>query len=217
MIASQLKIGKKIYVCPNINNSLIENHEFVSQVEDVINENEFVISLPLYKSNTLRLNVGDRIKITFTHDHGLYVFEGETVKEIVEGDLLLYRIRVISEIQRIQRREYFRVTTNVPIVYQYVSHSGEVYGQGITKDLSGGGVKFVCSEKLHVGDIINIYINFEEEIEINTMGKVIRCDKTEAEKYEVSLNFINLDFAQRESLIKYIFKIQRENLRKIKE
>lgn len=213
MLLSQLRLGKGIYVSIFNEKYPKGSTDFPSQIVDIINESEIIISALFYKGNAINLCMGDRVRVTFTHENGLFTFDGETTEIISEEGLLFYKLVLYDSIQRLQRREYFRITINIPLIYQMIKEDKEVYGKGITKDISGGGVRFVCSNKLDDGDKINVFVNLEPNIELAVLAKVIRCVQVEAKKYETCIEFITLDYNQRENLIKYIFDMQRNILR----
>lgn len=217
MLISQLSLGKKVYISSNIDsegNDINNFYEYVSQIVDIINEKEFVISTPLLKGDSIDFKAGDEVKVGFTHENGLFVLEGEIRDVVNENGLMFYRVYVISDIKRLQRREHFRVLIHLPIIYKIVRENKDLYGQGLTKDISGGGLKFVCSDEIEVGETVNIFLKLNSNIELKAIGEVIRRNLIEARKYEISLVFVDLDFSQRESLIKQIFEIQRDYLKR---
>lgn len=214
MLIGEINLGKGISVCLIDEDGITDGYEFLSQIVDIINDKEIIISSLFYKSNVVNLNTNEKVRITFTHDSGVYSFDGKNIESINEEGILFYRISKASEIQRIQRREHFRIPLSVPIIFQFMIENEEKYGQGFTKDISGGGVKFVCDEHFQLGDTLNIFVSVSSNVEISTSGQVTRCYLAEGNKHEISLAFENLDFKQRESLIKYIFDIQRDNLKK---
>jgi c-di-GMP-binding flagellar brake protein YcgR len=215
MQIEELKIGKKIkIILKRIDETIDENYELPSQIVDINDNSQFVISSPFYKSNTIALEIGDELIINFTHESGLYFFLGHVIGADEDAGKTFYTIKVASEIKRLQRREHFRLHVAVPIVYQFVSIDKEGYGQGTTKDVSGGGLMFVSNEQIEIGQVLDIFVRFSQELELKTMAEVIRCNRESPGKYEVSVLFCQLSFGKRETLIKYLFNLQRDNLKK---
>ena len=214
MLLSQINIGKKIYISlKRIDDIIEQNYELPSQIVDIVDESLIVISSPFYKSNIISLEIGDELTITFTHENGLYMFEGKTIELVDEEGIILYVVKVTSDIQRLQRRENFRVPINVPIVYQYFLNTNELYGQGMVKDISGGGLKFICSDELKEGIKLDIFARLSNDFELKTCAKVIRCCFIEQSKYEISLTFEGLTFGRKENIIRFMFGLQRDNLK----
>lgn len=214
MQINELKIGKKIYVSVKCEDDVLDKDcELPSQIVDIIDENEFIISAPFYKANVITLQMDDYLNIAFTYENGLYIFDGKVIWSHEENGITLYRIKVKSKIQKLQRRQHFRLIHTVPIVFQWLRDGQEKYGQGMTKDISGGGLKFVCGDKFQTDELLDIFVRLGPDMEIKTSGKVKRCDIISEHRYEVSITFESLSFGKREVLIKYIFDLQRDNLK----
>lgn len=216
MLIDQFKIGKKIGIFINRLNGVLE-HDFKlrSQIADILSQNEFLILAPILKGKPVNLGIGDKLLITFAYgEDGLFVFEAETRELIVDTNgILLYRVVALTEVEKLQRREHFRMPLQVPIVYQAKKDGRDVYGQGLTCDISGGGVRFVCGNYFEIGDVINVFIRLEPDIDLRTQVEITRVETDGYKRYEVSAIF-SLEFLEREKIIKHIFEIQREKLKK---
>ena len=95
-------------------------------------------------------------------------------------------------------------------------------GVGITKDISGGGVRFLSDTKINPGSIIEIKLELpmypyciSAEAEV-LEAKLIK-DQDGKEKFEHRVKFINIDEDEREDLIKYLFERQRIYLKERKK
>lgn len=215
MQIEELRIGKKIYITlKRIDEAIEQNYELPSQIVDIIDNNNFIILSPFYKGNVIELQAGDELIVNLTHENGIYFFLGLVIDIINEEGRAYYSVKVSSDIKKLQRREHFRLEITVPIVYQYITDNDkDIQGQGVTKDVSGGGLKFVSSSEIKVGQSLDIFVRFSQELEIKTSAKVIRCSRAGHEKYDISILFGQLSFGKRETLIKYIFNLQRDNLK----
>lgn len=89
-------------------------------------------------------------------------------------------------------------------------------------NLSGSGMKFRCKEGFVSGDFLDIklVLPISSGILIELIGQVVRCnslieEKTDSVKglNEVAIKFIAINEDDREFIIRYIFKRQRELLR----
>lgn len=219
MLIDQLKVGTKIGIFVNRTTDIIDYaYELKSQIADVISQNEFVILSPMFKGKSVSLAVGDKLLITVAYgEDGLSIFEAESRELIVDANgVLFYRIIGIAEAGKLQRREHYRMQLQIPIVYQVKKDNKNVYGQGITCDISGGGVRFICGDQLEKGDCLSIFIRIEPDIDLRTQVEVIRVQLEGYKKYEVSTLF-SLEFKEKEKVIKHIFSIQKEKLRKYKD
>lgn len=85
-------------------------------------------------------------------------------------------------------------------------------------DISGSGMRFVSDRSFSIGDIIalRVFLPLTYRPFINVLGKVISITDTEPDskhKYNVSVEFTGLSERDREMIIRYVFKRQRELLR----
>ena len=83
-------------------------------------------------------------------------------------------------------------------------------------NISGAGLRFVADRAFSLGDIIalRIFLPLATRTQINVLGevkKVIESDKKG--KYFIAVKFVELSEDDREIIIKYVFKRQREILR----
>lgn len=216
MVIDQLKVGKIIGIFVNPSNGVLDYaFELKSQIADIKSQNEFLILTPMFRGKPISLRMGDNLLVTFAYgEDGLLVFEAESRELIIDiNGMSSYRIVGLTEARKLQRREHFRMTLQVPIVYQVIKNDRHMYGQGLARDISGGGVRFACGDQLEVGDFLSIFIRIDPGIDIRTQVQVIRVQSEGQKRYEVSSLF-SFDFKEREELIKYIFNTQREKLKR---
>lgn len=218
MLINQLKVGKKIGIFVNRSIGVLEHaYELKSQIADAISQNEYLILTPLFRGKPVSLVMSDKLLITFAYgDDGLLVFEAEVRELIVDiNGISMYRIVGLTEAGKLQRREHYRMNIQIPIVYQAKKNGKHIYGQGLTSDISGGGVRFICSDGFEVGDFLNVFIIIEPDIDLRTQVEIVRIQAEGDKKYEISSIF-SLEFREREKLIKHVFDIQRETIKKQK-
>ena len=85
-------------------------------------------------------------------------------------------------------------------------------------DISGSGMKFIANQGFSVGDIIMLRVFLplvSSQTWINILGEVVSATKSGIEnRYDVTVNFKELSEIDREIIIGYVFKRQRELLRR---
>jgi len=81
-------------------------------------------------------------------------------------------------------------------------------------NISGAGVRFITDQAFSTGDIIafRIFLPLAGQSHIDVLGKIIRVTKKK-DKYCAAAKFVELSEDDREMIIKYVFKRQREILR----
>jgi c-di-GMP-binding flagellar brake protein YcgR len=83
----------------------------------------------------------------------------------------------------------------------------------ITRDLSGGGICMAVKEKVDTAKPIECQLQLPESILIKFTGKAVRLscvDNKGTYKYEVGIEFMEIDNKCRESIIGFIFQEQRK-------
>lgn len=83
-------------------------------------------------------------------------------------------------------------------------------------NISGAGIRFVADHVFSIGDIIalRIFLPLATQTQINVLGEVRKVIESERKgKYLIAVKFVKLSEDDREMIIKYVFKRQREILR----
>jgi c-di-GMP-binding flagellar brake protein YcgR len=208
------KVNKKIEV-------LIDEKYFNSNIQD-ITEEYIAINIPSSSGEYLPLSKGTRIDVIYYEGENIFKFESTVIGRKFENIpiLLLAKPKIVH---KIQRRKYVRVPlvsigkyTNLkgnPKVSTSIIESNQ-YFKAILVDLSGGGMKVKVSEQVKVNDylLVSLIINGEET---NIVGQTIRVIKDEEGRYVCGLTFQSLENSTRETIIKFIFKLMREQMKKI--
>jgi hypothetical protein len=84
-------------------------------------------------------------------------------------------------------------------------------------NISGSGMKFIANQSFSIGDIIalRVFLPLVSRTWINVLGKVTSCAESGPEnKYDVAVKFEELSESDRDIIIGYVFKRQRELLRR---
>lgn len=198
-----LSVGEKIEVT-------FEGNAYVSQVQDIYDGERYFIAVPVSHGYNVFIPLGEMLNIRFFRPNGVYEFYGVVDLKESNGNVDGLVVRRISEIMRIQRREYYRLQMVKDVKYKRGDE--ESYRSGILKDLSGGGLRMVADLELEIGDVIDILLPLGGK-ELNLKGKVIRCNRVE-KGFDLGVCFINIKGSEREQIIKFIFESQRKRIRK---
>ena len=116
-------------------------------------------------------------------------------------------------------RDYFRISTNLPIEASYIAGPQEVNTQtwkmsGTTIDLSGSGVLALFNEKPPSNNRIQLVITAPNEATpIVCLGNVIRAFRIRQKRYQVAFHFDFLNSENQDKIIACCFELQRRNLR----
>lgn len=203
---------------------------YISQVYDVINEDELKIAMPIVEGRVVPLPLNGRFDLCFYTSCGLYECKATITDRYKEDGLFVLQIEITSDLKKVQRRQYFRLECTLDVLYKILPkeevleivtnrdcmqeflRSGLEYG--VALDISGGGMRFTSKNRHVVGDCIVIVVKIKRGNE-NTMcvlpGTIIRTNKVSHRNdlYEHRVEYNNLQGAVRETLIKFIFEEER--------
>ena len=121
-----------------------------------------------------------------------------------------------KSINSADRRVFERLDSHVSIRYKPFKSNkkkGEVdYVPELiahTKNISAGGILFICIEKLTIGMVIDLQVELPNETIIQCLTRVIRVEELVAFKeYEIAICFLDLTNSDRARLNRYILKLE---------
>lgn len=196
---------------------------YKSSIEDV-DGNLIAISIPIKDGEYLPLNKGEKIDIIYFYLNDIYKFQTMVVNRKADRIPLL-QIDYPKEVFKIQRRKFVRVPIICSINYERlseVSDASRVKFSNESKpifkatmvDLSGGGAKIRLKETVKSGDILIVHVPMEKET-ITLKGEVTRVEKSYDNRLNTcGIEFSDLDERTREKLIRIVFQIMREQMKK---
>ncbi|SHE60081.1 c-di-GMP-binding flagellar brake protein YcgR, contains PilZNR and PilZ domains [Thermoanaerobacter uzonensis DSM 18761] len=183
---------------------------YSSQVQDISKNGTILIDTPVYSGHLVPVRIGSIVQVIYFTKQGLFTFYAKVLNRF-SGKLALLEIMPISNVERLQRRQYFRLEKVIPFTYTISEEEDKVY-KGLIQDISGGGLKCKVDKKLEVGTIINCVFTLDQEITVS--GKVVRYDESLEKGYEVGICYVDIDEKVREKIISYIFEEQRKSRQK---
>ncbi|MDR2167431.1 MAG: flagellar brake protein [Clostridiales bacterium] len=221
--AVRIKEGMRILIevdAPDTDEATGENHtvSLSSIVEDVIDDRDFVIQMPMYKNYNYPLPRDRPITVFVFTDTRMFSLAIRYMEPLRAAGIEYAKVRRVSELTPSQRRECYRLESTLPINVVRVPRD-ENADLVITKsqiiNLSDGGILFTTDDDFELGDEIILTIDLNEEEE-NTWGEVIRTESTWGVgiyKHRVTAKFNHKDPRQKERFYRYIVEQQREKLR----
>ncbi|SNX55498.1 flagellar brake protein [Thermoanaerobacterium sp. RBIITD] len=198
-----LKPGQKIEI--KIGKS---KNTYVSKVEDMSKDGTLLIEAPIHNGHLVPVRIGAKLNISYFNKKGLFTFDSIVINRF-SGNLSLLQLKKITDITRLQRRQYYRLEKVLEFNYK-LSEDEEGVENGIIKDISGGGFKAKVKKKLPEESTILCYIKLNELFkEIMLKCKIIRCNFVD-DGYEIAVQYIDLEDKIRERIISFIFEEQRK-------
>ena len=197
-------IGDKIQI--DYKDALGKQKEFVSQIVDIQEEEYIDVLIPIYKKRIVHFRHGSLLKIVTMKEDAIY--EMNTVlHEKLFGVIPLLRLKGISEVIKIQRRDYYRLKyfkeVNARLVLDM--KKGE-YGESFKcniQDISLGGIMLSTAKHLNDKDIIEINLDLDEKIKV-VHGVIVRRILKESNKniYFYGVEYVGLTKADSNNINK---------------
>jgi hypothetical protein len=155
-----------------------------------------VLVLTIEDSRVKRL-VGGEVAVEYKTGRGIQRFGG--ILELDDSSPEQLRVVTIGEAERIQRREWARVDTILPISVQGVDE--KIGGETTTLNVSGGGV--LVSDKWDLPLGLDVRIELQADLKgppIRAMGRVVR----EAGKNEKGIRIDSIAREDEERLVRLV-------------
>ena len=211
MDTAELKIGDKIF----ISKAEHPTNQYSSQILDIINEKKLIIGGPIRRSTIIHMRPNTVLDISYYKEKiGKFIFKA-MITDVWEKRIYKLKIERISDITKIQDRNFFRLPVALKVEKEYsIKEDGDetsIKEVCMTGDISGGGVKLFSNFEHTKEDKLMLTL-FIKNMEIITLGEVVRVSETKNidYKYEIGVKFIAMDNFKRDMIIKYIFEQQRE-------
>jgi c-di-GMP-binding flagellar brake protein YcgR len=191
MVSKIVSIGDKIDLT-KLKRSMGEAStpkQYVSQLLDYLEEDKLKIAMPIENSRVIPLDIGDKYQLCFYTERGLYQCSCEIIDRYKEEKIYVLIIKLTSQLEKYQRRQYYRLECILDMDYRIV-HQDEIhYLQQLSQDdfispdekercmnalnqlqtewypatitdISGGGARFNSTNFHNKGDKLRINIEF---------------------------------------------------------
>lgn len=202
---------------------LYKGFTFKSSIQNIVGK-FIMIGVPIFEGHYLHFSKGDRIDISYYTERSILKFRA---KVLGGGD---ERIPVLvierpDRVVRIQRRNHVRASHIIDIRFAVIGGTpkiekvGDTQEQGIdffdayTLDISAGGLRIVTKKRLNPDDELILILPINDET-LTVHGRTVRVDKDEYKRYICGICFEQMDIKTTEKIVKYIFKVLREQCAK---
>ena len=208
---NMVNVGDKIEIIREKNKTI---KFYPSQILDIIEENIFIISGPIYKNEIILLHKQEKIEIGYTvENRGIYVFSA-IILDREYSPIYKLKIKKSSEVRKYQKRAYYRFETSIPVLKEQINKKGDedeiIIEECRTKDISGNGLKLLSNLEHKVGDKIICQFDINNET-IKIESEIVRLENIDTFdfKYALGIKFIGIEERDRDTIIKFIFEKER--------
>ncbi len=207
---------------------------YYSTVLDILSEDTLEIAMPMEQSKLILLPVDSEYDLVFYGEGGLYQCFARIIDRYKSNNVYMLAIELTSNLRKFQRREYYRFSCALEMCARnleedevqaiekrlpYALVSGRPMKQSVIVDISGGGLRFVSSQKYEPGNLLYCsyhLIKGNDRKQYEVIGKVLSAKESEKRPgvYEHRVQYYDMDNETREEIIKYIFEEERKSLQK---
>lgn len=207
-----------------------------SQVLDILSEDRIEIAMPMEQSKLILLPIDGEYDLYFYGDNVLYQCYARVADRYRNNSMYVLVMDLTSNLRKYQRREYYRfscalemnsrqlVEEEVSLVDREIIEEDDAMmpelplKSSVIVDISGGGLRFVANYAYEPQSLIlcKYHLRVEGRIkEYSLVGKVLDVKELENRKgvFEHRVQYVNVDAAKREEIIKYIFDEERKTLK----
>jgi len=205
-----------------------QRKKFDSKVVDVIDEDRLEILMPMEQTKLVLLPVNGEYDIHFFTTKGLFQCLVRVVNRYKNGNLYLLEIELISNLQKYQRREYYRYSCMLPLNYRLLTNAEKIaldskksvlfdelpMTESQIVDISGGGMRFVSPVSCENNELIYTDYALSNGKRFHHVAKVLAIkpldNPSKEAKFEFRCQFVDILNGEREMIIRYIFEEERK-------
>ncbi len=190
MLREILNLGDKIDIKPiDKNGRPVHNaRTFVSQLVDFVDFDVIHIVAPIVLGKAVILGAGEYYNLCFYTSKGLYQCNSIVLSSHKDNNIIITVVRIITNLEKFQRRQYFRLECIHEIDYRVISTEEEILEKklraedfrnsderaecrrrlsqfekewlsGAITDISGGGARLNSLQQLNQGDKMRIKLD----------------------------------------------------------
>ena len=210
-------------------------------VYDVTSDNRMILSNPIKDGTLFPLEKSYTYYFRFyVENSGMFLFKGILIDRIKFDNLPSIVIQLESDIKRVQRRKFYRVSflsvghflfekklsdaqiaaTRERMLKKYKNESEFIIDEIIyekiafdTTDLSGGGLRVQTHNEFELGEFIKGEFKISDSW-VTFKGEVVRCEKKDHNRFEVGIKFLELDSITQSKIVAYVFEVERNLIKK---
>ncbi|MDE6024495.1 MAG: flagellar brake protein [Lachnospiraceae bacterium] len=202
---------------------------YVSKIYDFISQDTIQIAMPIYDGKIVPLPVDEKFAACFYTDKGLLQCNVLITSRYKSGNLFFLEILMLNELEKVQRRDFYRYKCSMNAMIRVVSD--DEYEVGVFDDfemseadlewqlarfidISGGGAKIIQKNHLEKNEIVMLKFELkilDEIIEFNLFARILSSLLMNGRNdiYEQRLEFLKINKEERDKIIKFIFESER--------
>lgn len=208
---------------------------YQTQVLDILSGDRLEILMPMEKSKLILLPVNAEYDMYFYTPSGLFQCFAVVIDRYKTENQYILLMELTSNLRKFQRREYYRLScalemSSRPLEKEEIEAlenddktlvPGLPLKRSVIVDISGGGIRFVGNYAYEPDSLVYCKYNLvvdgkSKEYVLVAKVLVVRELEDRPGVYEHRAQYINIDTAEREEIIRFIFEEERKYRKKEK-
>lgn len=209
---------------------------YITKLYEIVTEDTMEVLMPMEQGKLILLSVDQEFDAIFYGQNSLYQCGVRISDRYKSNNVYILLLEITSNLRKYQRREYYRFSCVLEMNSRNLDEEEikaleekemVIPAPGQTKplknsiivDISGGGIRFISSEKYEIDSFIYccyvLLINGVKK-KYEVIGRVLAVKEMENRKgtYEHRVQYYKMNSKVREEIIKYIFEEERKSRRK---
>lgn len=192
---------------------------YMCKVEVLLSERkEILIHAPVENGRLVRLRPGEKFILRLLTENANYNYNATLLAYTDVDGFDVLKFRVDDGGEKVQRRSAFRFSCAIKSSFSIIYSSGQQSERddGLVIDLSAGGAKMYSDKKLSIGYLLNIDLQLGDDLVVAFGDVRTAMDLPRESKYayQYGIRFTMMPEADQEMIIRYMYKMQREELKK---
>lgn len=202
-----------------------DNITYKANIQEV-KKDYIMINMPISENKHYLVHRGSIVEFVITRDKEIDKYKSEVLGKKVENNVHLTILSPPVFIERIQRREYYRIPVSINAKLSMLTGDTQYKNildvpagflnnlkPGIIVDLSGGGFKAAVKEHMVKGHYAIVSMDIPDNLTM--LCKIIWVERDAINRnYKVAFRFEDISEKDRDRIIKYVFEKMR-NQRKV--
>lgn len=148
-----IHVGDKVEMYKISVQSEMENQvrkQYISQILDYMEGDQLKLAMPMEAGRMIPLTVGDFYEVCFYTDSGLFQSSMEIVERYKEENVHVLIGEFTSDLEKCQRRQYYRLEHIIDINYRYYTREEEILERRLlVNDFANEETRMSCKKILN--------------------------------------------------------------------
>lgn len=209
---------------------------YATKLYEIVTEDTMEVLMPMEQGKLILLPVDQEFDAVFYGQNSLYQCVVRISDRYKSNNVYILLLELLSNLRKYQRREYYRFSCVLEMGSRNLEkeelesleavksgtpqlQNGQTLKHSVIVDISGGGLRFISSERYEPESFIHCsytLLNNGEKKQYDVVGKVLAVKEMENRRgtFEHRVQYYNMNSKVREEIIKYIFEEERKSRRK---